>query len=106
MKTGPLEERACWFAASDAEVEDAGYSPWVVSRSKDFAMSPQTSYPKPDNPSAYSHHPKHPFYGEPIGSSRKNASEYNHKSRQDNSELAPKVVTRQANNYLAKNLAD
>jgi hypothetical protein len=27
MKTGPLEERACWFAASDAEVEDAGYSP-------------------------------------------------------------------------------
>jgi hypothetical protein len=69
-------------------------------------MSPQTSYPKPDNPSAYSHHPKHPFYGEPIGSSRKNASEYNHKSRQDNSELAPKVVTRQANNYLAKNLAD
>lgn len=91
MKIGPRRFNVCSLAASDAEVEDAGYSPGSVSKSGNVRVrahiNEHTSNPEPHNPSrhlsqhqhhlntcvislsgTYRHHPKHAINTRPIRS--------------------------------------
>jgi hypothetical protein len=61
MKTGPRFLRVCSLAASDAEVDDAGYSPKALVRYWVFQtnLDELTPYSKPNDSPSYSHHPEH-----------------------------------------------
>jgi hypothetical protein len=60
MNIGPRDLRVCWFAASEALVEEAGYSP----RRKSVLVTvcefvEHTTSTKTNNSSSNGHHPEH-----------------------------------------------
>jgi hypothetical protein len=61
MKTGPRDLRACSLAASDAEVDEAGYSPCNDGQQLEGQINGEelTPYTKPNDPSSDGHHPEH-----------------------------------------------
>lgn len=100
MKAGPRCLGINSLAASEADVEDAGYSPpapvnigvKIDFRMECLALQEQT---ESHDASCHSHHPEHTVNGHSIGGSCEDATDDNHDSREDNSHISAQVVAGQ-----------
>lgn len=99
MKAGPRCFGIKSLAASEAEVEDAGYSPPVpvdisVS-SHTYAHGALQEPTESHDTSRHGHHPEHAVDGRSMRRSCENAADDNHDSRKDNGRFPTEIVTGQ-----------
>lgn len=106
MKAGPRCFGIKSLAASEAEVEEAGYSPPVpvdinVS-SHTYAYSALQEHTESHNTSRHGHHPEHAVDGRSMRRGCENSADDNHDGRKDYGRLPAEIVTGQTIQKLDK----